>query len=161
MKTLTLIRHAKSSWEYDVIDHERPLNKRGINDAKLLSSYLKRLNPQVDLVFCSDATRTKATAAFFIESLCIDLEQVIYNYELYDFDGRSLQKVIQECPDAVNYLMVFAHNHAVTSFVNTFGCKYIENVPTCGLITIKFDIDRWQDLKQGTTTKTIFPRDLK
>lgn len=161
MKNLTLIRHAKSSWEYDVIDHERPLNKRGINDAILISNYLKKLRPKVDALFCSDAIRTKATADFFISNLNISPEIVTYKHELYDFEGRSLLKEIRSCTNSVDHLMVFGHNYAITTFVNTFGTKSIENVPTCGLCELQFNINSWHELEQGQTIKTLFPKDLK
>ena len=57
--------------------------------------------------------------------------------------------------------MLFGHNHALTSIVNIFGSKYIDNVPTSVLVNITFDIDNWNDIKKGVTTLTIFPRDLK
>ena len=161
MKKLTLIRHAKSSWEFNVIDHERPLNKRGLNDASLVSNYLKKENLEVDTLICSDAVRTKTTADIFISELNIDLDIVSYSHDLYDFEGSLLTKEIKSCNHSINNLMVFGHNHAITSFVNSFGNQYIENVPTCGVTIIEFDIDDWNELNQGATVKTIFPRDLK
>lgn len=161
MKTLILIRHAKSSWEFDVIDHERPLNKRGYKDSKLVSEYVAERNLRPDLVLVSDATRTRLTADAFIQALPISLEKVQYNHDLYDFSGYNLTKVIKNCPDAINQLMVFGHNHAITAFVNTYGSKYIDNVPTCGVVIIDFDIPNWKSLKQGITREVIFPKHLK
>ena len=161
MKTLILIRHAKSSWEFDVIDHERPLNERGLNDASLVSEYLTKTNPKVDALLCSDSVRTKSTAEFFISNLNIDLEIVRYNHGLYDFEGRLLVSEIKACDDSIQNLMVFGHNHAITYFVNTYGNQIIDNVPTCGVTIINFDMTSWNDLKQGVTINTIFPRDLK
>ena len=161
MKHLILIRHAKSSWEYDVIDHERPLNNRGINDASLVSNALKELDFKIGSVICSDARRTAQTADFFIANLNIIPEIVEYSHELYDFDGRSLTTVVKNCDDAIKNLMVFGHNHAITSFVNNYGSQYIDNVPTCGVTIMEFDISSWSDLKKGETIQTIFPRDLK
>jgi phosphohistidine phosphatase len=57
--------------------------------------------------------------------------------------------------------MVFGHNHAITAFVNAYGSVYIDNVPTCGVVIIDFDINNWKDLNKGKTVKTLFPRDLK
>ena len=84
-----------------------------------------------------------------------------FTHDLYDFSGESLVRVIKSCDDIINTLMVFGHNHALTDFVNTFGDKYIDNVPTSGLVIIEFDIDNWKDLKPGKTFYTLFPRDLK
>ena len=57
--------------------------------------------------------------------------------------------------------MVFGHNHAITHFVNKFGDKFIDNVPTCGVVIIEFDIDEWRNIKKGKTVKTIFPREFR
>ncbi|WP_027137629.1 SixA phosphatase family protein [Gaetbulibacter saemankumensis] len=163
MKKLILVRHAKSSWEYDVIDHERPLNNRGENDAKLVSEYLgaNNLIPGPDLILCSDSNRTKLTADIFTKGLDIYHHKIHYSYSLYDFDGRDLVKVISDIEDAVNTLLVFGHNHAITYFVNAFGDKLIENVPTSGVVVIDFDVDSWRYLDQGKTVLSLFPRDLK
>ncbi|GAA3655418.1 SixA phosphatase family protein [Flavivirga jejuensis] len=161
MKKLILIRHAKSSWKHDVIDHERPLNERGFKDADLVSISLKEDDLNIDLVLTSDAMRAKTTANIFISNLDIDTNIVHLNHELYDFSGINLVEVVKTCDNTANTLMLFGHNHAITAFVNTYGSSYIDNVPTSGVVIIEFDIDNWKDLNKGTTTKTLFPRDLK
>ncbi|WP_100611668.1 SixA phosphatase family protein [Confluentibacter lentus] len=161
MKKLLIIRHAKSSWEHDVIDHERPLEPRGFTDAKLVSNTLKNSRLSVDYVISSDANRAKTTAELFISNLNIDTNLLKFNYDLYDFSGEKLLSTIKSTNNDINHLMVFGHNHAITFFVNKYGDRYIDNVPTCGVVIIEFDIQDWNDLKKGKTIKTIFPRDLK
>ncbi len=161
MKKLILIRHAKSSWKYNVIDHERPLNSRGKIDVEIVSNHLKKSFSSIDLVLSSDAFRAKRTATAFIKNLSINQDIVHLNHDLYDFSGSNLLKVIKNCNDKVNELMIFGHNHAITAFVNTYGSQYIENVPTCGVVIIEFNIDKWENLNKGKTLKTVFPRDLK
>jgi phosphohistidine phosphatase len=161
MKKLILIRHAKSSWEHDVIDHQRPLKRRGINDANLVSNALCKRNDHPNLVLCSDAVRTKLTAEIFVTNLNIDDSIVHYNHDLYDFSGSDLVKTIKSCDDSVDTLMIFGHNHAITAFVNTYGDNYIDNVPTSGVVVIQLGIDKWHDLNHGKTLYSIFPRDLK
>ena len=147
MKTLYIVRHAKSSWAHDVIDHERPLKKRGFNDA--------------NLVISSDAMRAKTTAKIFTENLGINENKIILEHELYDFSGFKLTEVIKNCDNSVETLMVFGHNYAMTSFVNKFGDTFIDNVPTSGFTQIQFNIDNWQDLNKGETILTVFPKHLK
>ena len=161
MKHLYLVRHAKSSWEHDVSDHKRPLKKRGFNDAQLVSRHIKSLIRLPDLVFSSDAIRALTTANIFISNLGLNEDDIILNHDLFDFSGDNLTDVIKSCDDAVNTLMVFGHNHAMTYFVNSYGNKPIGNVPTSGFTHIEMEIDSWKDLKKGTTIQTIFPRDLK
>ena len=161
MKKLTLIRHAKSSWTHNLEDHKRPLKKRGIKDANLISNCLRPKFLQPDFVFSSDAERAKQTAQIFVKNLEIDSAIFQLKNELYDFSGYQLINVIKSCDNSISNLLLFGHNHAITAFVNTYGSKNIDNVPTCGLVSIDFNIDKWDDLKQGTTIKTLFPRDLK
>ena len=161
MKKLTLTRHAKSSWGHNVIDHERPLNDKGFKDASLLSKELRNGFLLPDLLISSDANRAKTTADIFIEALNIGSKIVQYNHALYDFSGRNLTEVIMDCDDSVNHLWIFGHNHAITYFVNAYGDRYIDNVPTCGIVQIDFNMDSWKDLRKGKTVMTLFPRDLK
>ena len=160
MKKLILIRHAKSSWEYNVKDHERPLNTRGLKDASAVSNVLKGLF-YPDLVLISSATRTQETAAIFTSNLKISKKIIQSNHDLYDFSGSDLLKVIKTCNNSIKELMIFGHNHAITAFVNSYGDLTIDNVPTCGVVVLEFEIDNWSDLKPGKTLKTLFPRDLK
>jgi len=159
MKTLILVRHAKSSWEHHFIDHERPLSLRGFKNAEMISNELKsQINP--DLIVSSEAVRAKTTAEIFIKNLNFNFKKFNLNDDLYDFSGDSLIRVIKNCNDTVDELMIFGHNNAITNFVNSYGDISIDNVPTCGVTIISFEIDRWKDLKRGRTIKTLFPRDL-
>ncbi len=161
MKTLYLVRHAKSSWEYDLIDHERPLNNRGFKDANLVSKHLKKSIGLPDLVLSSDAVRAKTTAYIYAKNLGINEEGIVLNHQLYDFSGRDLTHVISNCDDDIKTLMVFGHNHAMTAFVNTFGDTYTDNVATSGFTHLEFDIDSWKDLKPGKTIQSLYPKQLK
>ncbi|WOD43060.1 SixA phosphatase family protein [Hwangdonia lutea] len=161
MKKLILVRHAKSSWKHNVIDHQRPLNKRGKNDVETVSKYFKSHGLKIDKVLSSDAVRAKTTADAFVSNLEIDKSIMDLNHKLYDFSGSDLIQTIKAVGASVDNLMVFGHNHAITDFVNTYGDKYIENVPTCGVTIINFDINTWADLKPGKTVYTLFPKDLK
>ena len=161
MKKLTIVRHAKSSWEYDVIDHERPLTERGITDAGIVSNELKKMSFSPDFVMSSDALRAKSTAGIFVANLNISSDIFKQSHDLYDFSGEKLLAEIMAVNNAYSSLMVFGHNHALTHFVNTFGNKYIDNVPTCGVVIMEFDITDWKHLTKGNTAKTIFPRDFR
>ena len=161
MKTLYLVRHAKSSWEYDVSDHQRPLNKRGFKDAKLVSKYLKNKIQLPDIVISSDANRALTTAKIYSSNLGFNEDDIVLNHDLYDFGGHDLTEVIKNCDDSVGTLMVFGHNHAMTYFVNTYGNKPIGNVPTSGFTQLELDINSWKELKKGITVQTVFPKQLK
>ena len=160
MKTLILIRHAKSSWKHPVSDIQRPLNKRGKTDAKRVALHTKSVGFPVDAVFVSPAKRTQETAKYFIKHWGIDKRICKTIDDLYDFSGNDLLGVIKNINDNYQHIMLFGHNHALTSFVNDFGNRFIDNVPTCGFLLIQFDIEKWADLKQGYTLYKAFPKEF-
>ncbi|WP_344926603.1 SixA phosphatase family protein [Aquimarina addita] len=161
MKTLYIIRHAKSSWEYDVEDRNRPLNERGVNDAGLIGKKLISLINPVDQVLCSDAKRTQMTADIVLSHLTIDRSVFSLEPKLYDFDGHQVIEVIKSCSNQVSSLMIFGHNHALTSIVNMFGSEIIYNLPTAGVVAIHFDVEEWQNISVGKNLFTLFPKELR
>jgi len=161
MKRLYIIRHAKSSWKFQVSDLKRPLKKRGFNDAQLISKHTSKLFTSPDIILCSPSKRTTQTASIFIKSWKLTSVTINYIYDIYDFSGENLIKTIKECNNKANCVMIFAHNFAVTEFVNTFGTIDVNSVPTCGFVVIDFDIDLWKNLIKGKTIYKVFPKELK
>ncbi|QAA81056.1 hypothetical protein EI546_04640 [Aequorivita sp. H23M31] len=161
MKTLYLVRHAKSSWKHDVDDHERPLKERGQDDGLLVS---KKVSSEIEApqkIISSDAVRALTTANFFKNAWNLPESQFDTSHDLYDFSGQAVIRFIKSLDDELDRVMIVGHNHAFTSIVNMFGNRYIENVPTCGFVMLEFDENHWSDLTTGKTVKTIFPKDLK
>ncbi|MDT0608509.1 SixA phosphatase family protein [Croceitalea rosinachiae] len=161
MKTITFIRHGKSSWEYQVSDKDRPLKERGINDAKLVAKKFKNLNNKSDFAYSSPANRALHTSIIFTRILEHNLDFLKVVEALYDFSGESVLKFLKSLDNNLDSIMIFGHNYAFTTLVNTLGDDYIENVPTSGLVQIKFDVTNWNNITKGTTLITIFPKDLK
>lgn len=161
MKTLVLVRHAKSSWEYDLPDRDRPLKNRGLKDANLVSKAFKKDDFKPQKIISSPANRAFTTCKIFMEKLSYPETILEKNDELYDFGGHSVLNVIRSQSDDLERLMIFGHNHAFTSLANSLGDRYIDNLPTSGLVKIEFDIKEWKDLKKGRTAFTLFPRDFK
>lgn len=161
MKNLILIRHAKSSWDAPLVDKDRPLSKRGINDAHLMAVHVEGYLPKSFIVWSSTAQRAKNTACIFAESLSIPQETILFNDDLYTFEARRLEQIIKSCDNQYDNLILFGHNGAITNFVNTFGNRVVENVPTAGFVSLSFDVDDWRDIRRGKTEKVLFPSDLK
>ena len=161
MKTLYLVRHAKSSWKHDVIDHKRPLKGRGERDGVLVSNYVSEKLPAPELIVSSDAVRANTTAKYFKEAFGIADEYYQEAHALYDFSGTQVLQIIKGLDDNLDRVMIVGHNHAFTSIANMLGNVYIENVPTCGFVQLEFNETSWQDVHSGTTVFTVFPRDLK
>jgi phosphohistidine phosphatase len=161
MKQLILVRHAKSSWDAPLHDHERPLTARGIQDAHLVSSQVTDQMPKSFLVWSSTAKRASETAMIFAQNLTFPIESIVFKEDLYTFDERELEQIIKSCPNDCDHLMLFGHNEAITNFVNKYGNIRIDNVSTSGFVNIIFDTVNWNTLDNGTTQKVIFPSDLK
>lgn len=160
MKNLIIIRHSKSSWELPLNDIDRPLSKKGINDAHLISLKAQRLLPKSFIIWSSKAKRAKETAMIFSQNWLINYENIQIKEELYTFDENKLENIIKKCENMYDNLILFGHNEAITKFVNKFGDLFIENVPTSGVVSMQFDIDDWTNLKKGRIIESIFPKSI-
>ena len=160
MKNLILVRHAKSSWEVPMQDKNRVLTTQGIADAHLVSSFAKDYIPKTYSIWSSSAKRTTNTALIFAQNFAYPLESIIYKDDLYTFDENKLEKIIKSCSNVLENVIVFGHNSAITNFVNKFGDIFIDNVPTSGFVSIKFDVQDWTKFKKGKINKIIFPKEL-
>ncbi len=161
MKNLILIRHSKSSWDEPVSDKNRGLTESGKNDSVLVAlDSCKLINDKFTLL-SSNATRAFETATIFAANYSVPFNEIIVKEDLYTFDEYQLEKVIKSLNNDLENVILFGHNAAITNFVNKFGDIFIENVPTSGLVWIKFDCEEWKLLKKGKIQKVIFPRDLK
>ena len=161
MKQLILMRHGKSSWDYDVSDKDRPLQERGINDAHKVSKTFGLHAPKIDFIFSSPANRALHTSMIFVRNLEYDLSNFRVNHMLYDFSGNSVEQFVQQLDNAMDTVALFGHNNAFTSLANTWGDQYIDNVPTAGLVHITFGVDDWAKIAEGTTKQMVFPKHLK
>ncbi|WP_299892247.1 histidine phosphatase family protein [uncultured Lacinutrix sp.] len=161
IKILYLVRHAKSSWEYDLPDFKRPLKQRGHNDAILISNHLKSVILKPDLILSSGAERAKITAQIFIKNLEFETVNFEIDNDIYDFSGASLLNVLKSCDNSIDKLLIFGHNYALTNIANSLGSIAIDNITTSGFVEIHFDENRWKNIKKGETKKILFPKDLK
>jgi len=161
MKTLYILRHAKSSWKHNVDDHKRPLKGRGKKDALLVSNHVKHKVKPPQKIISSDANRAITTATYFKDSWGIADDDFITNPELYDFGGKKVIDIIKNIDNNYDIVMIVGHNHALTSIANMLGDSNINNITTCGFVAIEFSVDSWEYVNYGTTINVIFPRDLK
>jgi phosphohistidine phosphatase len=161
MKKLILVRHGKSSWDFPVKDIDRDLIEKGIQNSILVAKSSINLIDSNSVFWSSNATRANKTAHLFLENWNISQEKLTIKPSLYTFDHNELKKIICQCPDDINSLILFGHNNAITDFVNQFGSEYINNVPTSGLVKITFETNFWSEIKNGKTTHIIFPKNLE
>lgn len=159
MKQLFLIRHAKSDWTAGQSDRERPLNARGTRSVLGIAALVREHIPAETVVWSSPARRALTTAKLFANALGWDEKRIFVKEGLYTFDDAELEKAISGCPDSVDRLLVFGHNEAITDLVNTFGDRFIVNVPTAGFVHLELPITTWALLRKGRTVTTIFPKE--
>ena len=149
MKTLYLVRHAKSSWKYpNLDDFERPLNKRGRKDAPIMGKVLKKLKVSPDLAMSSPANRAAMTARIIAASINYPLQNIRYSEAIYDFSELALIHIVKQVDDAVNKAMVVGHNPAINGMANYIADQSISNIPTCGVCCVELDISLWANISK-------------
>lgn len=147
MRTLYLIRHAKSSWKYpELDDRQRPLKKRGENDAHIMGKLLRGKGLVPGLIISSPAKRAIDTANIFAEELEYKVADIVQNDTLYFSGMPQILEVIQQIDDKYDDVMVFGHNPDTLDLVNNYSPTDFENVPTAGVACIQFKVDSWQDI---------------
>jgi phosphohistidine phosphatase len=160
MKNLTLVRHAKSSWETGVKDFDRDLLQIGIEKAiKCANAIHSEINLNA-LIWSSPAKRAYKTAQIFTNCWNFHPERIQLIDDLYAFDLIQFEEIVKSCPNHSDTLILFGHNSAITDFVNKFGTVFIDNVPTSGLVSINFETGNWRKIEKGHTIKTLFPRTI-
>ncbi len=158
MRTLFLIRHAKSSWDNPGLrDFNRPLNERGLRDAPKMAKLLVNQGIKPDLVVSSPAKRALTTALFFAEAFDIDEEAVVRKQEIYEADPMDILQIISDLPNTAQTVLLFGHNPTFTDVANRFSENFIDNVPTCGIVQIESEADSWKSFYEGNAAvKAIF-----
>lgn len=151
MKTLLLIRHAKSSWDdAGLSDYERPLNDRGKKDAPLMADRLHDRGIKIDAFITSPAKRAKKTAEQFAKQYKKEAEDLILKTELYMAGQETFYNVIEKLDDQFDCVAVFSHNPGITDFANSLvDNARIDNIPTCGIFAVSIEAKRWNKLREA------------
>ncbi|MDW8287367.1 MAG: histidine phosphatase family protein [Flammeovirgaceae bacterium] len=148
MKTLYLVRHAKSSWKNEELDDfDRPLNKRGKKDAPFMGKKLRKLwDAAPELILSSPAKRARKTARKMAKKLHYPKKKIVYIDGIYEATEATLLKILHEQSDTVSSLMIFGHNPSLTALCNLLGNEAIENIPTAGVVCLTFNVDSWSSI---------------
>jgi phosphohistidine phosphatase len=171
MKTLLLLRHAKSSWDDPSLeDFDRPLAPRGEKAAPLMAAYLKKKGLRPDLVLCSPAARARQTWSLVAQSLG-DKVEVKELQGLYLGAPSRLLEAVRRAPDAATCVMLVGHNPGMEHLAMALAgpsskpkamAKLHAKFPTAALAEIEFDAAAWRDIAPGAgrLTRFIRPKDL-
>jgi phosphohistidine phosphatase len=151
MKRLTLIRHAKSSWkDPDCPDRDRPLTKRGKNDALAIGSLLRERGDRPSLIVSSPAKRAIATMKRIVSEMGLSEKKIVRDARLYDADSLDLLHFVREIEDTQEEVMVCGHNPALTDFCSFVAGTCTGNLPTAGIVCIDLAVDRWKNVCGGS-----------
>jgi len=149
MKTLLLMRHAKSSWKDEKLkDHERPLKKRGRKDTKVIAEVLQENGLTPDLIISSSAQRARETAEIVIESLSYE-DQLVIQDDLYMGEPQDFINALKILNNAFNKVMIVAHNPGLEAYLQIIDGE-IESIPTAALGHLVLALDDWKDITLDT-----------
>lgn len=151
MRTLYLVRHAKSSWaDPGMADHDRPLNERGLRDAPAMAQRFKERHEPVDLLVSSTAARALATADAFAQAL--DLPSATQEAGIYEAHHRAIQGIIEALPEDAHRVMLFGHNPGFSLLTEHLAEAGLGELPTCAIVRIDVTANTWKEVAGGTGT---------
>jgi len=163
MKTLLLMRHAKSSWkEKGIEDLERGLNKRGLKDASMIGTLLveKELVPQ--RILCSSAIRGRRTAELVAEA-CHFIGEITYLNSFYLAEPDAYIEGLTSLPDNLERVMIIGHNPGLEGLLQIFSHQ-VESLPTAAIAHLVLSVKEWSEINRDTPGDLVDlwrPRDLK
>ncbi len=164
MKTLYLVRHAKSDWDNASLqDIDRPLNTRGYKDAHAMSELLKKQAIHPELIISSPAVRALTTALIFCRNFKMDAGNILIVPDLYHTNAGVYREVISKVDDQFQSIMLFAHNPVISGFATSLHPSFAEEMPTCAIAGIRFKSRNWNKLmdEQGEAILYDYPKNTR
>ena len=151
MKTLLIIRHAKSSWgNVGTPDIDRPLNDRGKKDAPAIARRLIKTGISIDRFVSSPAHRARHTAELFAREFGVKEKNIVIIPDLYHALPNAFRQVIAGLDDKDDTVALFSHNPGITSFVNTLSSVRLDNMPTCSVFAVRGPAGIWSEFLAGS-----------
>lgn len=164
MKTLYIQRHAKSSWKFEGLsDQDRPLNKRGRNDAPLMGLELASRGVKPDLIVSSPAVRALTTATLVGKEMEYDPDDIVVDERIYGANKEELLEVVRGTPVEANCLIIVGHNESISEFANMLSPEPVASLPTAGVVGLMFHCDSWYEIKRENAELLFydFPKNYK
>lgn len=156
-KFLYLIRHAKSSWkDTSLRDFDRPLNQRGKRDAPEMGRRLASSGVIADLMLTSPAKRALTTCRILAKEIDYPSAAIEQDEDIYHAGPSTLIDVVNEIDDTWRTVLLFGHNPGFTDFANRLNNTGIDNIPTCGIVLCRFDVDSWKEIRFGSGKQVFF-----
>ena len=163
MKTLLLLRHAKSSWKHpELADHDRPLNKRGKRTAPLMGALFLDEDLIPDLILCSSAVRAHTTA-LLVAKACAYAGEIKQTRKLYLAEPQTYVEVLRQVAEKHARVLVVGHNPGLEALIEALTGGAMA-MPTAALAQVELSLKRWSDLDTDTDCKLVNvwrPKDLQ
>jgi len=148
MKTLMLLRHAKSDWDDQSLpDFDRPLANRGKRDAPRIGKAIKKRGLIPDLIVSSPAARARQTIESLVSAAEFDVSPQ-FDESIYGATAADLMKLVRRLPDSNSCVLLVGHNPTFEQVVARLSGT-VEHMPTAALACIEFQVDRWEDIDDG------------
>lgn len=163
MRLLTLVRHAKSSWDYpELSDFERPLNERGRRDAPVMAARSRDWPPLPDRLVSSPALRAITTARSFAASLGLDTDEIMVQPKIYDAALPALMRLVRAFDDGDRHVMMFGHNPGFSRLAHELARCSFDEMPTCAVARFELDVRGWADVVPGCgqLVRYSFPKEV-
>ena len=153
MKTLFILRHAKSSWnDLNIPDHDRPLNKRGKHDAPLMGKLLSDQKITLDLIISSTAVRAETTANLIAKASKYKGE-IIFDKSVYSAEPIDVLNLLSKCSDRYNSILLVGHNPTVEEITELLTSSPEITMSTCAIAHLTLAIDKWTDINKKQVAK--------
>lgn len=148
-RMLTLVRHAKSSWNNDGLqDFDRPLNNRGLRVAPEMGQRLAREKYNAETIISSPALRAMTTAQIIAEEIGFKVDLISLNADIYEASLDLLVNLVTHINESFNSVMLVGHNPGFTVLANYLSNAKIDNMPTCSIAQIKFTAESWSAISE-------------
>ncbi len=149
MKTLLLLRHAKSSHKDERVDDiDRPLNKRGIEDAKLIGNLIRKKKIKPDLILTSPAERARQTADLVRKSAHLTVE-LTFDKRIYGATMGALVRLIKQINNNSNTVLLIGHNPGLEELLQKLTGEIV-TLPTAALAFIELNVEHWSEMRGGS-----------
>lgn len=157
MKTLFIIRHAKSGWDdASVPDIDRTLTDRGKSDAAMMARRIKKNSIKIDAFVSSPAKRAKKTAEIFMKEINGNEKKLLIIPSLYEASVKDFYDAVENLNDKNDIVALFAHNPGITDFVNSLDSSRVYNMPTCAVFALKIKTKDWGNFSEAEKEFLLF-----
>ena len=164
MKTLTIVRHAKSDWGNESLeDIHRPLSESGYTDARVTAKQVQKKIETPDFWITSPAIRAYSTALIYANTFKYDADKIIVRQKIYEANIKTLKQQINLISDSFSHAILFGHNPGLTNLFNEISDSFADNIPTCGTLHLISNTKKWKDFFSATVKNdfNLYPKEFK